>query len=78
MPIRFVKPSPDEEWLRRDLTARGEDGTVVLTLRAIADAQPHDEVEIQVVVQIADAKSLLGQLPSAITVAEGQLRKIRS
>ena len=75
MPIRFVKPPPDEEWLRRDLTARGEDGTVVLTLRAAADAPPHDEVEIQVVIQIADAKSLLGQLPSAISQAEIQEKR---
>jgi len=75
MPIRFVKPPPDEEWLRRDLTARGEGGTVVLTLRAIADVQPHDEVEIQLVIQIADAQSLLGQLPSAIRMAEIQAKR---
>jgi hypothetical protein len=75
MPIRFVKPAPDEEWLRRDVTARGVGGTVVLTLPVIAADKPHDEVEIQLVIQIADAKSLLGQLPSAINQAEIQSRR---
>ena len=70
-----IKMPPYDLWPTKEPTARGVNGDVEVTLTVDSDEPPHAAVEIQVMLDVAAARSLRAQLKGAIAMAEVQLKQ---